>query len=1057
MRSILVWTLLPLALLISCRAASAQTAQISGLITDSQKAAVSGADVRIVDQATGVERHTASNAGGYYVAPFLQPGNYKVFVQATGFDTSVSGAVVLTVGQALGLNFQMHVGSVQEQVTVDGNEADINTTDASVSTVVDRQFVENLPLNGRSFQALLSLTPGIAPNIASGNSDLAQGQFVVNGQRGDANYWTIDGAGANVGLSQFQPGPGLTGALGGVNVLGGTSALVSVDAMQEFRAQTSTYAPEFGRGMGGQISILTRSGTNRFHGTVFNYLRNGDLDASDWFAEHNGLPKPLEVQNDFGGVLGGPIIKDKTFFFFSAEALRLHLPQTFIGTVPDLPTRASAVPAMQPYLNAYPLPKPGAVAVDGIAPYSATYSDPGTADAYSLRIDHQLLANLSLFARYSHAPSSVAQHGSDANVGNSILTTRSVTKTGTVGATWTQSARLADDFRFNYSVAGGKAYYDIVTLDGSSQFPDTNLFAPGQNLTYQNSDMYMLQEFGSNMRQWLGLVVNDHQYHHNLVDSLTLQEKSHALKFGVDYRWLTPTLEFGIEQLVPVFDTLQHFAQGISPTTYIYYNQPANIKLQNLTVYGQDTWRVNPRFNLTYGLRWDVDFSPQFLQGNSLAAITGFSTTNLANLGLAPLGTAPYKTRFGNVAPRIGGAYRLRTSPEFGVVLRAGFGVIYGLSSTEIVNATYTQGVYPVGAVNNLSNVTFPTPAAIGGLPAIVAPNLENGGTLAGFDPNLNQPYALEWNASLEQSLGTAQTFTLSYVGAADKRLLTTEFINNPNPNFASALLVANLGTSNYQSMQALFQRRLVNGLQAMLSYTWAHSIDLGSFGAYNNGSFANINANRGDSDFDVRNSFNAALTYAAPAFRANAFTRAVTGGWSTENIIGLHTGAPVDIQAAQFSALSAQGASILVRPDLVPGQPWYLSGPQYPGRKAINPGALANPPVDPNTQLPLRQGTLGRNVFRDLGFSQWDFAARRDFALYESLRLQFRAEMFNLLNHPNFGPFDSSFGNGDPYFGQPTQMLNQFLGGISGNGTQNPLYTPGSPRSVELALKLVF
>src|SRR5207244_3682830 len=211
----------------------------------------------------------------------------------------------------------------------------------SVSTVVDRNFAENIPMNGRSFQTLIQLTPGVVLT-PTGGGDF--GQFSVNGQRAASNYWMVDGVGANVGVANGAngSGEGITGALPGLSVLGGTNSLVSVDALQEFRIQTSTYAPEFGRMPGGQISILTRSGTNQFHGTVFEYLRNDKLDANDWFANFTGVRKPPERQNDFGGTFSGPILKDKTFFFFSYEGLRLRLPQVALTTVPDLSARQSA-------------------------------------------------------------------------------------------------------------------------------------------------------------------------------------------------------------------------------------------------------------------------------------------------------------------------------------------------------------------------------------------------------------------------------------------------------------------------------------------------------------------------------------------------------------------------------------------------------------------------------------------------------------------------------------------------------------------------------------------
>ena len=257
-------------------------------------------------------------------------------------------------------------------VTVEGGAPLIDTQDATVSTVVDRQFAENLPLNGRSFQSLIQLTPGVVLTPSNSYDD---GQFSVNGQRGTSNYWTVDGVSANFGVgvsSVGTAGNSLGGSIGSFSVQGGTNSLVSVDAMQEFRIQTSTYAPEFGRTPGAQISIVTRSGTNQFHGTAFDYFRNTVLDANDWFADKAGLAKAQEQQNDFGGTFSGPIVNGKTFFFFSYEGLRLKLPQTALTTVPDLAARQAAIPALQPYLNAFPLPNGTDNPATGIAQFNAS-------------------------------------------------------------------------------------------------------------------------------------------------------------------------------------------------------------------------------------------------------------------------------------------------------------------------------------------------------------------------------------------------------------------------------------------------------------------------------------------------------------------------------------------------------------------------------------------------------------------------------------------------------------------------------------------------------------
>src|SRR5450755_1103044 len=373
---------------------------LNGLVVDPSNRVIVEADVVAVNDVTGVQYTTKTNSDGIYVLPNLTPGPYRLQVSKVGFKTLIKPDIILNVQGALAINFTLPVGAFAETVTVEGGAPLVNTESAAVSTVVDRQFAENLPMNGRSFQTLITLTPGVVV-VPSNPSD--SGQFSVNGQRADANYWMVDGVSANIGIGvngNGSPGNALAGSVGSFSVLGGTNSLVSVDAMQEFRIQTSTYAPEFGRAPGAQISIVTRSGTNQFHGTAFDYLRNDIFDASDWFngyINNPRLPKAKERQNDFGGTLSGPILKGKTFFFFSYEGLRLRLPQTTLTTVPDQAVRQSAAPALQPFLNAYPLDPNQPDLGNGIARFNASYSNPATLDAYSLRIDHKLSKELALF------------------------------------------------------------------------------------------------------------------------------------------------------------------------------------------------------------------------------------------------------------------------------------------------------------------------------------------------------------------------------------------------------------------------------------------------------------------------------------------------------------------------------------------------------------------------------------------------------------------------------------------------------------------------------------
>jgi hypothetical protein len=1044
-----------LALLTARASAQSESASLSGFVTDPSGAAVGGAKVEITDVQTNVSQSTTTNSAGLYLFPNLRPGEYRLSVSSNGFKQAVRQGLVLHVQDTISQNFKLEIGSTTETVSVVADQLNINTTDASVSTVVDRNFAENLPMNGRSFQSLVYLTPGVTLNFGSGTqSGYAVGQFSVNGQRGTANYWTIDGVSANIGISSgYEPGAGAAGSLGGTSVLGGTNSLVSVDALQEFRIQTSTYAPEFGRTPGGQISIVTRSGTNSFHGTAFDYLRNSALDASDWFADANGLPKAQERQNDFGGTLGGPILKDKLFFFFSYEGLRLRLPETGITTVPDLASRQNAIPAMQPFLNGFPLPNPGKPDVGpGIAPADASFVDPTTFDAYSIRVDHNIAGNLNLFGRYSYSPSTSSQRAwAQGGVSlNTLTVIGATTHTGTAGITWTESPQTVNELRFNYSYASGSISSRVDTFDGATIAPLADVLPNGLNLTNAQSIFRFL--FGTHMVIAAGKNSLNELHQYNLVDTLSRQEGPHNFKFGVDYRRLPLFYDLPKYQQQPLFLNMDEAEIGSPLLTAQLSSVDSTWLFQNLGLFAQDTWKLNPRLTLTYGIRWDVDFAPRTQSGPSFAAVTGFSLTDLSHLALAPGGTPIYGTRYGNFAPRVGVAYQLSQSPNWGRVVRGGFGVFYDLASSEVgnlpaaLNYPFSSIVVTPGGVFPYTNLT---------VPAIVPPGPTEG-TLVGFDPRLNLPYSLEWSFAVEQALGSSQTLTASYVGSAGRRLLASEALTNPNPNYGNAELLANGATSAYNALQVQFQRRLSRGLQVLASYTWSHSIDDGSYGIYEDGSIANIVANKGDSDFDVRHMVSVAFTYNVTAPKFNAFSDAILHGWSIENILQVHSAPPTSIVDGNFPPALFQNSSVVVRPDVVPGQPLYVYGRDYPGGKALNPNAFTNPPADPATGLPTRQGNLGRNALRGFGLTQWDFAVHRDFPIHEGLRLQFRAEMFNILNHPNFAPYDATFGT-DPLFGHPTQMLDQYQGGSSVTGGFSSLYNLGGPRSIQLALKLVF
>ena len=1019
----------------------AQNAEISGSITDPSGRAVPDARISVENPNTAATRAVSSNPQGEYSVPALLPGPYNITVEAMGFKAIHQNGITVEVGQRARLDFALIIGSNTETITVQGSAPLLNTSDASVSSVIGNQFVENLPLNGRSFSSLIDLTPGVVLTPAN---FYEQGQFSVNGQRPDANYFMVDGVSANLGNAGF--GANLTqggaGQLPATSAFGGTSTLVPLDALEEFRIQTSTFAPEYGRTPGAQISVVTKSGTNTIHGTAFEYFRNERLEANDWFANANRVAKPALRQNDFGGVLGGPIKKDKLFFFGSYEGMRVRQPHVADTYEPTIGSRQSAAAAVQPLLNAFPIPN-GPDLGNGTATFVAGYSDPSTLDSYGIRIDYLLSPKVTIFGRYNDAPSSgdLRASGSNQENYNTVVHANLRTQTLTLGSNQAIIPRLTNEFHFNYSRSHAHSFKTLDNFGGGVPPPESLLFPSGYSA--QNADFAFYGDFNPyGLKYDVGELGTNTQRQINVTDTAFYLVGAHQMKFGLDYRRLSPQSNIQPYGQQYIFGSLSNALANQVEEAYVLSRFPSVQVYSNWSIFVQDTWKAARNLTITYGLRWEYNAPPS--SPNGTLPLTVIGADNVATMTLAPPGTPLWKAQKDDFAPRLGIAWQ----PFPNWVFRAGAGIFYDLGYSDVADGA---SAFPFAQEKLLTNASFPLSAAAAApVPFTTAPPVSY---LAVVNPNHVLPTTYEWNAAVERTFGKADVLTVTYLGAGGRKLMRQDVYVGPNPEFPGEVdLMSNGADSSYQALQAQFRHRYAHGLQALLSYTWAHAIDNVSSDAY----FAIVpvahspaSQERGSSDYDIRQTFSGAVSYSIPAPR-NGPWKTVFGNWSTDSIIYARTGPPVNVvtgndpwpAGVQFGAFGAQ------RPNLVSGVPLWITDSNVAEGKKINSAAFSTP----NGAV---QGNLGRNALSGFGAAQVDLTLRRQFKLYERLSLQARADFFNIFNHPNFGPPTNYLTS--PLFGQATQMLGASLGSGGQNGGLNPLYQIGGPRSVQLALKLLF
>jgi hypothetical protein len=982
----------PLALLVVCAlAATAQRVDLFGRILDTTEGGIADAAVTVVNEDTGFRRVTLSEAGGMYSVASLQPGSYKVTVRREGFRTLMRFGVRLSPSGATRADFILPVGSIEETITVYGTAALVGHDDASTGTQVDRGEIERLPLNGRGLLTLLEFAPGT--NVIPATRGDA-GQFTATGQRPNTNYFTVDGMSANNGVTAGGlPAQSTGGSLPALSAFGSMDSLISLEAVQEVRVTTSTSIAEFGRLPGATVAVSSRSGSNDFHGATTYRIRHELFNANDWFANEAGYGRvPLRL-HDFMQALGGPIKRNRTFFFLSYQRLHMVQPFVWLQPAPSLEARRVAADWAQPLLKLLPLPTGSSIA-GGVGESVGHSRRPAGLQTGGLRIDQALGSRVTLFGRYNDSPS----HNEFGALAVNQLDLRS--KSLTLGLNARVTANLILDVRANESQATAESAWSAGSECALQ--PLAEIFRGGPT-PCDHLVRFSIGGIGQFVSGREGL---RRQRQFQSLQSASYRHEKHTIGAGVDFRSLTAIRRDPTGSLALIADDLSVISDSrklwISQAT----GQNGSVNVRETSIWLQDTWQPAARLSIAAGLRWE--FSPPPLSSDQTFFLD--VTSNSVFPGRQPL----WKRATANFAPRVGAAWQLTGDGR--TVLRAGGGLYYE-SSMSIATDVLNGGPLSISSLSSSAH----SPAS-----SLLS---------YGFMPNLQLPRVWQWNVSTERAFGTHSVFSLGYLGSGARGLIRRE-AGGPGSTFTAILaLTTNHGNSNYHALQAQYRRKLSRDLQVLATYTWSHSIDNDSSDSFllwvTPGS-----SDRGSSDFDLRHAWATSVTYEPARLQ----------GWALDGIFRTRSGFPITVlQAEQYQGLTVMNA---FRPNLVYGQPLWLSNAADAAGKRLNPAAFEATPAG-------QQGTLGRNAISGLGMWQVDLGVRREFRFAEQRRLLLRIEAFNALNHPNFG--DPSRYRNSPIFGQSPSMLNMMLGtGSPGSGLA-PILQTGGPRSLQGTIRFQF
>jgi len=1105
--------------LLGALAARGQTFRgtILGTVTDTSGAVVAGAKVTARNASTGLVRDTVTGSDGSYAIPQLPIGAYTVTIEKSGFQTSVTTDVALEVAVERRVDAVLKAGEVTERVTVSGTTLpQIQTTTNVLGGIMGPTEITNLPSNGGDFDKLLFLVPGVtgSPNQIT-DSPGSFGVFSMNGSRGRANNFLLDGTDMNDG---YRNDPAINEA----GVFGDPATLLPLDAIAEMHV-TSNYMPEYGRNSGAIVNIATKSGTNDFHGTTFEYFRNNWLDARNFF-NNVGTPQNPFRNNQFGGSLGGPIKRNKAFFYLNYEGQREGGAQTSLSCVPSANSLAIATaaiggpqninPVIANLLARHPWPQPNLnlPADDTGCPNgpNVAAANPFVNDLSSgiVKVDYNINKDNLFSSRYFIGDSS--QSFPLALVGGGILpgfNTITPTRVQLVSLSLVSvvSPIIVNEARVGWNRFAEGFFPQDRSFNPASIGLDTGVGPQDFGLPKITVGSFAVIGAAPSVPRFRV----DTNWH--FADSLSWKKDRHDWKFGFEFRRSSISLveDTGFRGKLS-FDNLEDFLQGFVLKGGIARGVTnRNTFEDSFGWYVQDSFRWTPRFTLNYGIRWDLFGVPEEKHG----LFFNFVPSILNVVPESSLSSSRiYEPDYKNFAPRVSLAYDLTGKGQ--TVIRAGYGIFFDAFSQDIFlghipfNCVFCPGPAYAGiGPGNTAIISSSSPVSQiqSGQPVFPDSSFSTLGDFFAVDRNVKTPYVQNFNLNVEQAFGSHAALQVGYVGALGRRLFRFRDINQPTHDQITAADLAcgcinsfgvprrltqnffylnqeeSSSASNYHSLQVVFRLRNWHGLNSQLNYVWSHSIDdasdledfIPNQAQPNDSNSPNLE--KGNSSFDIRNRLVWNYVYNFPKF-TEAWPK-LTQGWGIDGVLTLQGGQPVNLNYNFEGDYDGSGGGF-GRPDIVPGAHIVTTGDPATFLDLSNFAVPCTPqsPFDgtDSTCTPGTRhfGNLGRNSLRGPDFRQFDFSIFKNTALTERLTMQVRANFFNLLNHPNFdNPALPSFITDAAINGicvtatPPAQQAcvpGRSLGflplTVTGDvGIGNPFLGGGGPRGIELALKFTF